>query len=192
MLLIPVTALVLLPFARPNAGTGVSWQNFVFVGGVGVPGATLLGLLVYSLVVGERLLPHPASDVLHIRAIGQQWQWSFSYDHAGGTRTSTGVMHMPAGRLVDVHVTSSDVIHSFWIPRLAGKIDGTPGHTTIVRISADQPGKYQGICAEFCGAGHTGMEFSVQVHPERDYLDAIARLTAGPSPQLSSRTEHSP
>ena len=194
VLLVLVTALPLLSFVRPRFGTGVSWQRFVFIGGVGVPGATLLALLVYALLVGERLLPHPASDVLRIQATGQQWHWSFSYDHAGGTRTSADVMHMPAGRLVDVHVTSGDVIHSFWIPRLAGKIDGTPGHSTVVRIKADQPGKYQGICAEFCGAGHTGMEFAVQVHPERDYHDAIARLRAGPSPQLSpsSSTERSP
>jgi cytochrome c oxidase subunit 2 len=175
-------------------GTGVSWQSFVLVGGVGVPGVTLLALLAYALVVGERLLPHPASDVLRVRVTGQQWHWSFSYDHAGGTRTSTGVMHIPARRPVDIHVTSSDVIHSFWIPQLAGKIDATPGHTTVLRLKADRPGNYHGICAEFCGTGHTGMEFRVLAHPESDYFDEIARLTEGQAPHHSvpSRSERVP
>ena len=60
-------------------------------------------------------------------------------------------------------VTSRDVIHAFWIPRLAGKIDVIPGHVNVLRIQADAPGRYEGLCTEFCGLGHAGMRFDVVV-----------------------------
>ena len=74
---------------------------------------------------------------------------------------------MPAGIPVDIVVTSLDVIHAFWIPRFAGKIDAVPGHVNLLRIQADEPGRYQALCNEFCGLGHTGMRFDVIVHRQR-------------------------
>ena len=79
------------------------------------------------------------------------------------------VLHLPAGIPVDSSVTSLDVIHAFWVPRLAGKIDAVPGHANLLRIQADVPGRYQGLCNEFCGIGHSGMRFDVIVHPAAEF-----------------------
>jgi cytochrome c oxidase subunit 2 len=82
---------------------------------------------------------------------------------------------MPAGTPVDILVTSQDVIHAFWIPRFAGKIDALPGHVNRLRIQADQPGRYAGQCNEFCGLGHAGMRFDVIVYRPEDFSAALAR-----------------
>jgi heme/copper-type cytochrome/quinol oxidase subunit 2 len=74
------------------------------------------------------------------------------------------VLHIPAGRPADLVITSTDVIHSFWIPRLAGKMDAIPGHTNRLRIVADAPGTYRGECAEYCGVGHKNHGFTVVAH----------------------------
>jgi len=92
----------------------------------------------------------------------------------GSGRSAT----LPAGVLVEVVVTSRDVIHAFWIPRLAGKIDAVPGHANLLRIQADVPGRYQGLCNEFCGTGHSGMRFDVIVHPAAEFSTAIAKPDA--------------
>ena len=85
------------------------------------------------------------------------------------------VLHLPAGIPVDIVVTSRDVIHAFWIPRLAGKIDAVPGHVNLLRIQADEPGRYEGLCYEFCGLGHARMRFVVIVHPAEDFSAALAQ-----------------
>ena len=76
------------------------------------------------------------------------------------------------------HSRHLDVIHAFWIPRLAGKIDAVPGHVNLLRIQADVPGHYQGLCNQFCGRGHPGMRFDVIVHPAADFHTAIAKPDA--------------
>ncbi|WP_017758163.1 cytochrome c oxidase subunit II, partial [Pseudacidovorax intermedius] len=78
-------------------------------------------------------------------------------------------LRLPAGRAVDVHTRSADVIHGFWVPRLGGKLDAVPGRTLVVRLQADRPGTYRGVCAEFCGAGHAHMPMVVQAMPAEDF-----------------------
>ena len=123
----------------------------------------LLGLLVYGLWAGERLLPRPSSDVTRVGAEARRWSWTFAYDDAPG-RVTENVLHIPAGRPVDVAITTADVIHSFWVPRLAGKLDAIPGHVNVLRIEADAPGTYAGVSSEFSGAGYDRQVFSVVAH----------------------------
>ena len=85
---------------------------------------------------------------------------------------------LPAGMPVDLVITSGDVIHSFWIPRLAGKMDAIPGRVNVLRVQADTPGPYAGECAEFCGTGHAGMRFEVVVHPAADFAAVLAATGA--------------
>jgi cytochrome c oxidase subunit II len=180
-----VVALLWLAFARPGIGTWMTERNFIIAGGLVLPGVTLPALLVYALVLGERLLPHPpAGEVLQIRAHAQQFFWTFEYREAGQPVRSVDVLHLPVGRPVDMLLTSGDVIHSFWIPRLAGKIDAIPGHENVIRIQADRPGTYRGQCSEFCGIGHARMQFVAHAHHEEDYLAAVRRLAEeGPAPE---------
>jgi cytochrome c oxidase subunit 2 len=174
-----VMGLLLWTFVKRPGSAGASPKFWLVGGGLVLPAVVLTPLLIYALFTGERLLAHPrADDVLRIDAVAKQWQWTFTYADAGdGRRVSVNALHIPAGRPVDIRVTSMDVIHGFWVPRLGGKIDAIPGHTNVIRISAAQPGTFRGVSAEFSGTGYTDMEFSVVAHPNETYRDALRSAT---------------
>jgi cytochrome c oxidase subunit 2 len=173
--------LVLVLFAqvmrRPGWGSNVSPARWIVLGGLCLPAVVLTPLVAYALIAGERLLPLPGAEPVRIEAEGRQWGWTFRYPDQGGVET-TDVLHLPAGVPVDIMVTSRDVIHAFWIPRLAGMIDAIPGHTNVLRIQADKPGRYQGLCNQFCGLRHSAMRFDVVVHPAEDFPAELARAGA--------------
>ena len=143
------------------------------LGGLLLPAVVLLPLVAYGLIVGERLLPLPGSAPPRIEAEGRQWVWTFRYPDHGALQTEK-VLHLPAGTPVDILISSRDVIHSFWIPRFAGKLDALPGHVNVLRIQANEPGRYEGQCAEFCGTSHAEMRFAVVVHRAEDFPAALA------------------
>lgn len=139
-------------------------RRWILAGGVLMPSVSIVALLVFGLPVGFHQLPlagrEPAGGPpLRIDAIGRQWAWELHYPGAGITLHNE--MRIPVGRPVDIHTGSRDVVHSFWVPRLGGKLDAIPGHTRVVRLQADQPGQYRGQCAEFCGLGHADMTMVV-------------------------------
>lgn len=156
-----VMALLALAWRRPAGET----RERRFVVGLGLifPLVVLAALLAYGLVVGERLLPRNSPDVVTVRAEARQWTWRFAYADAPGLETE-GVLHIPAARPVDVEITSTDVVHSFWVPRLAGKLDAVPGHVNVLRLEAFAPGEYAGLSAEYNGSGYTGHGFIVIAH----------------------------
>ena len=159
-----VAALLLLAF-RPRARRDASVRRWIVGGGLIFPGVVLTALLTFALIVGERLLSRGDVPAGQVAAESSPSQWSFTQPAAGaGTIRTQGVLHIPAGRPVDVTLTSRDVIHAFWVPRLAGKLDAIPGHRNVLRIEADAPGVYQGVCAEYCGVGHAGHMFRVVAH----------------------------
>jgi cytochrome c oxidase subunit 2 len=167
-----------LAFLRPGWGAAVSPHRWIVLGGLALPAVVLVPLVAYGLVAGERLLPLPGATPPRIEVSAERWGWAFHYPDHGGKWTK-GVLHIPAGTPVDIVVTSRDVIHSFWIPRLAGKIDAIPGRVNVLRLQADAPGRYEGTCAEFCGVGHTSMRFEVVAHPAADFPAALARAEPG-------------
>lgn len=178
LLFLLVMVLLLLAFLRPGIASGTGERLWLFWGGLVMPGLVLAALLVFGLASGERLLAHPGTPgILRVEARPQQWIWRFTYPEAEGMET-TGLLHIPAGRPVDVHVIGGDVIHSFWVPRLGGKLDAIPGHTNILRLKAAEPGLYDGLCAEFCGTFHAEMRFAVQAHPAEEYEAVLARLAS--------------
>lgn len=164
---------------RPPAGTDDTGAERVWLWGLGLafPAVTLVALTTYGLVVGERLLPRDAPDLVTVRAEARQWAWTFAYADAPG-RTTEGVLHIPAGRPVDVEITSADVLHSFWVPRLAGKLDAIPGHVNVLRLEAFAPGRYDGVSAEFNGTGYRDHAFAVEAHDPA----AWAAFLAGETP----------
>jgi len=169
-----VMGLFALAFLRPGWDASGSPNRWIVLGGLVLSGVVLVPLVAYGLIAGERLLPLPGVTPPRIEVHAERWGWTFRYPGHGG-KTIAGILHLPAGVPVDIVVTSRDVIHSFWIPRLAGKIDVIPGRTNVLRIQADAPGRYQGLCAEFCGMGHTGMRFEVVAHPAGDLAAAVAQ-----------------
>lgn len=95
------------------------------------------------------------ADVLKVKVIGHQWWWEYDYPDQGFQTANELVI--PAGRQVELEMTSADVIHSFWPPKLAGKVDVVPGRVNYMRVQADRPGDYSGQCAEYCGLSHANM-----------------------------------
>ncbi|MEX1234864.1 MAG: cytochrome c oxidase subunit II [Roseovarius sp.] len=173
-----VMALLALAFRvrgsdAPEAERGREGRWIIGLGLV-FPITVLAALLAYGLVIGERLLPRAGTDVVAVEAEARQWAWRFAYPGLSVEDTN-GVLHIPAGRPVDVHITSLDVIHSFWVPRLAGKLDAIPGHVNVLRIEADMPGDYAGVSAEFNGQGYAGHRFVVTAHD----ADAWSELVEG-------------
>lgn len=163
-----VAALLILAFRRPagpEAPEAEARAEAVWIKGLGIgfPLTVLAALTAYGLWIGERLLPRPGEGVVTVGAEGRQWAWRFTYADAPGRETE-GVLHIPAGRPVDVEITAADVIHSFWVPRLAGKLDAIPGHVNVLRIEAREAGEYAGLSAEFSGVGYRGHTFAVQAH----------------------------
>ena len=162
-------ALVLGLFAYAFRSGGTAWaaaghKSFILWGGFVMPMAVLTALMIYALIAGERLLAHPAPDVWRIEARGERWQWRFSYPDRPDLAETIDIATIPAGRPVDVEIVSQDVIHSFWVPRLAGKLDAIPGHVNVLRLEAWEPGEYAGVSAEFSGAGYRSHGFTVIAH----------------------------
>ena len=127
----------------------------LWLGGV-IPTIVLLGLLAYSL---PYMKPRPVSPTdLTIAVDGEQFWWRVAYRPPGRPAvTSANEIRVPVGRTVAFQLTAGDVVHSFWIPGLAGKMDMIPGRTNTLVVRADKPGRYRGQCAEFCGLIHALM-----------------------------------
>lgn len=165
-----VMILLAMAFRGKNVGDDARRVRVWIVGlGLVFPMAVLASLLSYGLTVGERLLPREGPDVVKVGAQGRLSAWTFSYEDAPNLSTD-GTLHIPAGRPVDVAITTADVIHSFWVPRLAGKLDAIPGRTNVLRIEADDPGTYSGVSAEFSGSGYDSFTFSVIAHDTASWV----------------------
>lgn len=159
-----VLALVAIGFGRPR---DVPEGRWTFGLGVWFSLGVLALTLVAALWVGERILPH--GPALEVRAHARQWAWTFTRPGPDGPVETEGVLHIPAGQPVDVLISAADVIHSFWVPQLGGKMDAIPGRVNRLRIEATQPGTYEGLCAEFCGLEHATMRFEVIAHDPSDW-----------------------
>ncbi|WP_235924089.1 cytochrome c oxidase subunit II [Pseudoroseicyclus tamaricis] len=173
-----VAILITLAFRRGRRAEGKDEARSVRVWilglGLGFSMTILAALLGFGLFIGERLLPRGGEEVVTVGAEGRQWAWTFRYE---GRAPTEDVLHIPAGRPVDVAVTTTDVIHSFWIPRLAGKLDAIPGHTNILRIEADSPGTFAGLSAEYSGPGYDSFSFSVVAHGPAEWDAFLAGQT---------------
>jgi cytochrome c oxidase subunit II len=141
------------------------------VGAIAVSILLLLVLLVGSVVTDRALAHLVLRDAIHVEITGNQWWWSVRYDDADPSRvfSTANELHIPVGRPVIVTLRSSDVIHSLWIPNLAGKKDLVPGRTATLMLRADRAGVYRAQCAEFCGLQHAWMALPVTAEPPAQY-----------------------
>lgn len=162
-----VMVLFALVWRRSGPLKRITPAQWIIGGGLVLPIPVLVLLTGTALVLGEQLLPHGTAQY-RVEAEGRQWHWRFSYPDAPAMGAST-VLHLPVGVPVDIAVTSADVIHSFWVPRLGGKIDAIPGHTNVIRLQVDTAGTYWGQNAEYNGIGHDSMIFRVEAHAPEDF-----------------------
>ena len=161
---VAVWALALRNTARNEDHARRLAQRLIVGGGIVLPSVSIAVLLAFGLPLGHRMLPlfDDGTEVLHIEVTAHQWWWEVRYPvHNIELRNE---LHMPAGVPVVINLRAADVVHAFWVPRLAGKLDAIPGHTTALRLEADAPGIYYGQCAEFCGLQHARMFFTVHAH----------------------------
>ena len=152
---------------RPNR-----FGRWFVVGGVAVPLVILL-IVFGATVQAMRSIPTTApSDALVIEVVGHQFWWEVRYPDAGVTVTNE--LHLPVGRPVNLQLTSADVIHSFWVPELAGKLDLLPDHPNTLVLEAEEAGVHRSRCAEFCGLEHTKMVLTVVAEPEDRFVSWLA------------------
>lgn len=161
-------------------------DRFIFFGGVAFPTVTLALLLVFGLALLPDWAETEQAD-LRVHVTGEQFWWRLGYELRDGTRVETAnELHLPAGATVEFLLGSTDVIHSFWIPALGGKMDAIPGRINTLRLTPTEPGTYRGVCAEFCGASHALMAFPVVVHTPDAFQSWLAQEQASASPAGST------
>ena len=167
---------------RPRAHEDFAGTLFIVGGGVILPVVVLSPLLIYSFLLA-REPGAVAGDALRIEVVGNQWWWEVRYFPPGADEPVIGAneVRLPAGRPVEVTLRARDVIHSFWIPNLAGKTDMIPGRVNRMVIQAETPGMFRGQCAEYCGGPHALMAFYAVAMTPPDF-EAWLEREARPAP----------
>jgi cytochrome c oxidase subunit 2 len=164
----------------------------VVIGAVAVTVVTLFVVLVADFRVGQALTIAPATKVVPIKIVAHQFWWEVQYPDSipQNIVTTANEIHIPVGKAVVLELASRDVIHSFWVPSLAGKKDLLPGYTRSLWFRADTPGVYRGQCAEFCGLEHAKMGMLV-IAESQEHFDAWIKAqrdsAATPTDSLAKR-----
>jgi len=151
-------------------------HGFIIWGGAIMPVVVLTAVFIAGLTAMGRLPAAASERAPRFTITGHQWWWQVDYDDPDtpGSFTTANELHVPVGETVRIRLVSADVIHSFWVPGLQGKIDLIPGDTNEVRIHAEKAGTYRGQCAEFCGMQHANMAFTVVADAPPRYAAWIA------------------
>lgn len=145
-------------------------RRVVVWGGIAFPFVVLSVLLVYSATRGVSLAQRDPA-LLRIEVVGHQWWWRVRYlDAAGAFDFETAnEIHLPVGQRVELALASADVLHSFWVPNLAGKLDMIPGRVNRLRFTPDTAAVFRGQCAEYCGGPHAQMALYVVAQPQEAF-----------------------
>jgi cytochrome c oxidase subunit 2 len=169
--------------ARPSGG--LSW---IYVGSA-ISAAALVGTAIWTFAVLGAVSAPPAPPAVTIRVTGHQWWWEVRYESDDPARifTTANEIHIPTGQPVRIKLASSDVIHSFWVPRLSGKTDTVPGQHNETWLEADKPGIFRGQCTEYCGMQHAHMALLVVAEPPDAFKRWWAAQLMDPPPVSSPR-----
>jgi cytochrome c oxidase subunit 2 len=164
-----LTALALWAPTRCRKLLGGS--HFVIYGGIVFPAAVLVSLFVYSLNITRSAATDRGPADLRIEIVAQQWWWRVHYLDAAGEVdiVTANEIRIPATARVELILKTADVIHSFWVPNLAGKLDMIPGHVNRLRVTASSEGVFRGQCAEYCGGPHAQMALYVIAQRPADF-----------------------
>lgn len=172
----------------PDSSNGDTGRAWLLRGGIVMPAVVLaivFGYTIYTLAAVENPQTQAA---LNIKITARRWWWEVQYP--GQNITTANEIHIPTGEPVQFQLDSIDVIHSFWVPELHGKMDVIPTHTNFITLQADQPGVYRGECAEFCGDQHALMGFMIVAQNKDDFnhwLAAQQQPATAPSDPLAKQ-----
>jgi cytochrome c oxidase subunit 2 len=141
-------------------------------------------LIVASFMADRKLADARSAEALQVRVTGHQWWWRLEYrDPATGAWIETAnELHLPVGRTIRIELGSADVIHSFWVPNVAGKMDLIPGRINVIDITPRRAGWFRGQCAEFCGVQHAHMAFDVKVETQAEFDAWLAHQASAAAP----------
>lgn len=155
-----------------------------------IPALILLALFIPTVkIIYEHAEAANVEDGFNVNVIGKQWWWEISYpaipanpaNAEQGPLITANEMILPVGANVVITLQSNNVIHSFWVPQLSGKVDVMPGHDNKLQFVAEKPGDYFGECAEFCGGSHAWMRFKVKVVPQEQFDAWVAAWRTPPA-----------
>ncbi|HJP66515.1 MAG TPA: cytochrome c oxidase subunit II [Actinomycetota bacterium] len=151
-------------------------DQFIWFGGILAP-LVILALLAVVTISTTRTVRAVTPGELKIQVVGKRWWWDVRYPDS---RVATAnEIHIPVGQPVDIVLTADDVIHSFWVPQLAGKVDTIPGQVNHLRLKATAVGTYRWECAEFCGIQHANMNFDLVAEAPADFDRWLTRQAGG-------------
>ncbi|HEX5385746.1 MAG TPA: cytochrome c oxidase subunit II [Gemmatimonadales bacterium] len=155
-----------IELAEPRSGLG-----WILWGGIIIPAIVLAFSFVFSLVTLSATARPPVRPGLTVAITGHRWWWEVKYLDPDGKPViiTANEIHVPVGRPVRVELTSDNVIHSFWVPELAGKTDVIPGQQNVAWLEATTPGRFHGQCAEYCGLQHAHMQLVVEADPPAEF-----------------------
>ena len=157
-------------------------------GGVAAPTIVLGALIAYGMPLVPTILTPGTDGGLVVHVTAKQWWWRMEYETPAGRIETANELRLPVGERVELRLASPDVIHSFWVPALAGKMDMIPGRVTRLALEPTETGTFRGACAEYCGASHALMAFSVTVTERAEFqtwLDAQGRAAAPPTADVA-------
>lgn len=161
---------------RPEPHSQRGAKLLIIGGGVVLPSLVLAGYLVYGLSLLPELLEPAPEGSLRIAVSGEQWWWRVRYQVPDGEAVElANELRLPVGEPVELLLDSPDVIHSFWVPSLAGKIDMIPGRVNRMALEPTKTGVFRGACAEYCGTAHALMNFYVVVEEAESFARWLAR-----------------
>ena len=194
VVLLIITILILMVFLRARRDKAEadlytrddqSLRNVLWGGGV-APIVVLMVVMGLAIRIDQQPSEPPAgSDPPTVEVIGHQWWWEVHYTDQNFDTANE--IHIPVGRPVTLRLTTADVIHSFWVPQLHGKMDMIPGQTNTIILEADQAGVYRGQCAEFCGAQHANMALLVIAETPAEYQVWLAdQMKSSMKPKVGS------
>jgi cytochrome c oxidase subunit II len=164
-------------------------NRFIWIGGVIVPSLILLFMAFLTVHTGGALRA-PSRGELHVEVTGEDWWWAVRYP--GTSVVTANEIHLPVGQPISIGLESDNVIHSFWVPQLAGKEDLIPGQRNTLRFTIQRAGTYRGQCAEYCGIQHARMGLRVVAQSPGNYAKWLAheqQLQSLPSSDLEARGE---
>lgn len=170
-ILLVVAGALALAIAGPGRWRrALGGERAIRLGGVAFPLVTLAALLGYGVSLMRETIASDRPAALRVEVTGEQWWWRVAYTGRDGTPLAeANELRIPVGREIDLFLRSADVIHSFWVPSLGGKLDMIPGRTNTLRLKADRAGIYRGQCAEYCGGPHALMALEVVAMPEHEF-----------------------
>jgi cytochrome c oxidase subunit 2 len=171
-----------VPLERSGSGL-----PFIYVG-ISLTFVALVAFAVWNYKVLAAVAMPPPNTAVTVDVTGHRWWWEVRYEGSGSAAafTTANEIRIPVGKPVKVKLNTVDVIHSFWVPALTGKMDTIPGQTNVTWLQADKAGVYRGQCTEYCGLQHAHMGFMVVAEPEKQFESWRRQQVRGPKvPQES-------